>query len=218
MVQEIELYYLQSRYYDSIIGRFINGDFIEIIVFSNISPSILITNIFTYCENGVVFTHDKSGLLSEQQLVNLFSIDELLLMFFGVLAASTTKGLLTVTGYATKVITPIAIKGFWWKPLLATALILAAVAIVVGLVSIAYSNRQKEIEKARKRIPNKLIKNGKVDLSKFETKLPNGQGNKGPDDWKIVKDMAKHASKKWKLYKAAERIASLLEDGTIYGK
>ena len=42
----------------------------------------------------------------------------------------------------------------------------------------------------------KLLKGDKVDLSKFQTKLPNGQGWKGPDDWKIVKDLARHASKK----------------------
>ena len=62
------------------------------------------------------------------------------------------------------------------------------------------------------------MKGDKVDLGKFTTKLKNGQGWKGPDDWKIIKDFARHATKAWKLYKAQERIASLLKDGTIYGK
>ena len=39
------------------------------------------------------------------------------------------------------------------------------------------------------------MKNDKVDLSKFSTKLPNGQGWQGPDGWKIVKDTARHAAK-----------------------
>ena len=62
------------------------------------------------------------------------------------------------------------------------------------------------------------MKNDKVDLSKFSTKLPNGHGWQGPDGCKIVKDTARRAAKKWKLYKMKQRIASLLEDGTIYGK
>ena len=45
------------------------------------------------------------------------------------------------------------------------------------------------------------MKGDKVDLGEFTTKLKNEQGRKGPDDWKIIKDFARHATKAWKLYK-----------------
>ena len=216
--EEIELYYLQSRYYAATLCRFINSDIVEILGIANFTQNNLITNLYIYCDNNITSMHDKSGFLSEQQLANMFCIETLFLMFLSILAVNNAQGLVAVGGYVTKIVTPIAAKGFWWKPWLIPVIVLAAVTIVVGLVWIVYSDRKKEIDNARKRIPNKLLKNGKVDLSQFGTKLPNGQGNKGPDDWKIVKDVARHATKKWKLYKAKERIASLLEDGTIYGK
>ena len=70
-------------------------------------------------------------------------------------------------------------------------------------------------------LPNKLkTKDGKkVDLKKFNKRLPNGGGRKGPDGWKIVKDTAKHAGSAWKLLnKAGKRIATLFDDGSIRGK
>ena len=60
------------------------------------------------------------------------------------------------------------------------------------------------------KIPNKLKTKDKtkVDLKKFNIRLPNGGGWKGPDGWKIVKDMAKHAGSVWKLLnKSGKRIA-----------
>ena len=101
----------------------------------------------------------------------------------------------------------IATKAFWWKPWLIAAIVIVGVGIIVTAVGILYSKREREIEEAKRQIPNKLMKGNKVDLSKFGTRLPNGQGWKGPDDWKIVKDFARHATKKWKLYKAMKRIA-----------
>lgn len=56
-------------------------------------------------------------------------------------------------------------------------------------------------------------------FKKFNKKLPNGGGWKGPDGWKIVKDMAKHAGSVWKLLnKSGNRIATLWEDGRVRGK
>ncbi len=54
--EETELYYLNSRYYNPIIGRFINGD-------SIISSSNKINgyNIFGYCNNNPVINIDKTG-------------------------------------------------------------------------------------------------------------------------------------------------------------
>ena len=54
---ETGLYYLQSRYYDSTIGRFINADS----YFDTSSGSPLSTNMFTYCENNPISRIDSSG-------------------------------------------------------------------------------------------------------------------------------------------------------------
>ena len=51
------MYYLQSRYYDPAIGRFINAD-----TFATTDPEgVLSCNMFTYCENNPVNNSDDSG-------------------------------------------------------------------------------------------------------------------------------------------------------------
>ena len=58
---ETELYYLQSRYYDPAIGRFINAD-----VFTTTdADGFLSCNMFAYCENDPVNRSDPTGELSE---------------------------------------------------------------------------------------------------------------------------------------------------------
>ena len=51
------LYYLQSRYYDPAIGRFINADAFA----STDTKDLLGTNMFAYCENNPINNHDSSG-------------------------------------------------------------------------------------------------------------------------------------------------------------
>ena len=53
---ETGLYYLQSRYYDPITGRFLNAD-----VYCNTGNSVLSTNMFTYCNNNPVNQVDPEG-------------------------------------------------------------------------------------------------------------------------------------------------------------
>jgi RHS repeat-associated protein len=53
---ETGLYYLNSRYYDSTVGRFINAD-----EFINSNESLLSTNIYTYCENNPIKNIDSNG-------------------------------------------------------------------------------------------------------------------------------------------------------------
>jgi RHS repeat-associated protein len=50
------LYYLNSRYYDSAVGRFINADALV-----SASSSLLGTNMYGYCENNPIFRSDNSG-------------------------------------------------------------------------------------------------------------------------------------------------------------
>ena len=53
---ETGLYYLQSRYYDPEIGRFINAD-----VFTSTGQGLLGNNMFAYCNNNPVNYVDPSG-------------------------------------------------------------------------------------------------------------------------------------------------------------
>ena len=54
--QESDLYYLQSRYYDPEIGRFLNAD-----AFASTGQGILGNNMFAYCSNNPVNAVDKTG-------------------------------------------------------------------------------------------------------------------------------------------------------------
>ena len=56
---ECNLYYLQSRYYDPSIGRFLNAD-----AFASTGQGILGYNMFAYCNNCPTCRVDHSGLFS----------------------------------------------------------------------------------------------------------------------------------------------------------
>ncbi len=55
---ETNLYYLQSRYYDPEVGRFINADDTNYIAYNNTTASI---NIFSYCNNNPINGIDYNG-------------------------------------------------------------------------------------------------------------------------------------------------------------
>lgn len=59
---ETGLYYLQSRYYDPEVGRFINADDTNIL--RNTTGTINGANLFAYCNNDPVLDSDPSGLLT----------------------------------------------------------------------------------------------------------------------------------------------------------
>lgn len=67
---ETGLYYLQSRYYDPELGRFINADEPEFAVFEQ---SVLGHNLFAYCGNNVVNESDESGMFSFNDLFKKIS-------------------------------------------------------------------------------------------------------------------------------------------------
>ena len=56
--EEIGMYYLQSRYYDPIVGRFVNADEVEQTV---VSLGTQYLNIFAYCSNKIIVNSDYSG-------------------------------------------------------------------------------------------------------------------------------------------------------------
>jgi len=57
--EEIELYYLQSRYYDPSIGRFINEDATPQISF--VASDAITSNMYSYCSNSPSNMCDESG-------------------------------------------------------------------------------------------------------------------------------------------------------------
>ena len=91
---ETGYYYLQSRYYDSNICRFINADIPEI---AKVSKSIMNgVNIFVYCSNNAVNTNDNSGFLSKIDasiLLIEFICAYLQPKYFSKKYSFTTKGL-----------------------------------------------------------------------------------------------------------------------------
>ncbi len=52
------MYYLQSRYYDPVVGRFVNGD--DALILAT-SKSIISYNLFSYCNNDSINEKDNSG-------------------------------------------------------------------------------------------------------------------------------------------------------------
>ena len=61
---ESGLYYLQSRYYDPVTGRFLNADDTDIIGFLNEY------NLFSYCGNSFILGIDKNGYYDYNKAVN----------------------------------------------------------------------------------------------------------------------------------------------------
>ena len=59
---EIDMYYLQSRYYNQSVGRFINSDDVDVLPNkTNQEKSILSYNLYTCCENDTVNSIDDNG-------------------------------------------------------------------------------------------------------------------------------------------------------------
>ncbi len=62
------MYYLQSRYYDATIGRFVNGDESSTLIMSNFNT--VSYNIYSYCGNCLVISNDDIGLFSFYDIKN----------------------------------------------------------------------------------------------------------------------------------------------------
>jgi len=73
---ELEMYYLQSRYYDPMVGRFINADDVSLLGVKNALQSF---DLFTYCENNPTFSVDYTGCLSIPSWTITWAIDAAIL-------------------------------------------------------------------------------------------------------------------------------------------
>ena len=94
---ETGLYYLKSRYYDPVTGRFLNAD-----MYCDTQSNILGTNMFAYCNNNPVNQIDPEGTdaywIQFGNAVRLFSLNLLsksqikqLVNFFGVINVTTNQ-------------------------------------------------------------------------------------------------------------------------------
>ncbi len=191
---ETSLYYLQSRYYDPFTGRFLNAD-----IYCDTGTSTpLSTNMFAYCENNPILNVDFDGYMSAAAAASSFAASYGLSLGGAALIAKLSAFLMSVAPY-----------------------LIIAIAVVVVAYSAYVIAKNVSIRNVMNKIPNKLKTKDKtkVDLKKFNIRLPNGGGWKDPDGWKIVKDTAKHAGSVWKLLnKSGKRIATLWEDGRVRGK
>ena len=59
--EEIELYYLQSRYYDAGVGRFVNGDSADVLFAKDDTSAY---NLYDYCDNIPTVRQDHYGFLA----------------------------------------------------------------------------------------------------------------------------------------------------------
>jgi len=66
--KETGLYYLQSRYYDPEVGRFLNADVAEILFATQ--GEIFGANLFVYCENNPVMYFDPTGYINFNAINN----------------------------------------------------------------------------------------------------------------------------------------------------
>ena len=67
---ETELYYLQSRYYDPVVGRFLNADDTD---YLGASGTTLGYNLYAYCENSIICYCDHTGNLLEASHTSILS-------------------------------------------------------------------------------------------------------------------------------------------------
>lgn len=65
---DIQMYYLQSRYFDPEIGRFINSDDVN---YLGITESEVSYNAFAYCNNNPILGTDEDGLYNFSDLIKL---------------------------------------------------------------------------------------------------------------------------------------------------
>ena len=65
---ETGLYYLQSRYYDSFAGRFLNADDFT---YTSLTGSVLSSNLYSYCENNSINNIDNSGYSTLSIILNI---------------------------------------------------------------------------------------------------------------------------------------------------
>ncbi len=79
--EEIAMYYLQSRYYDSEVGRFLNLDEAKMCLFATINDDLPVaSNMYSYCSNDSIIYADDYGYLKIKISVAAKIIDAIILI------------------------------------------------------------------------------------------------------------------------------------------
>jgi RHS repeat-associated protein len=88
---ESEMYYLQSRYYNPQIGRFISAD----AMMDTSMETVMSTNMYAYCENNPINHQDRTGYVTTSVLGNINSVyvNNANDRYFGALSFIHTKGI-----------------------------------------------------------------------------------------------------------------------------
>ena len=153
--EEIGIYYLQHRYYNPSVGRFINADMPEMMLFGNMVTSGVEINVYSYSQNSPIVRMDELGCLSGSvmRVVNSLSAAALFSQFANALYTALTATLAKISAYVTGILLPKIAALFWWQPWVVAGIVIAAVAIVVAAVSVA---RSKALSKADTKVRTKL--------------------------------------------------------------
>ena len=193
---DIGMYYLQSRYYDPALRRFINADDPSLVIGLSKS-SVFGINLFGYCDNNGVNDSDPNGYMSSGAIALSFGAKYGIGLAGHALLVKMTAFIVAVMPY-----------------------LLIGIAVIVAVIIGIYIANVIIVKKIIKSLPKKIKKGDKVDLSKFKIRISRnyGKGWKGPDGWEIIKDTAHHAGSAWKLYKLGKKIATLWGDGRVRGK
>ena len=181
---ETGLYYLQSRYYDPVVGRFINADIPELLGLTILPNGILCANLFAYCLNDPISNSDAVGFISTQQIANLLSVAAIFSMFLKYWISNVGKGLALTGGQVAVRATPIVTKFFIFKPWLIPVIVAAVVVIFVAMIAL-YVNRWIDTK----------IHNIVVKVSNKYRKVKGNSGKSNPND--LNKGMMKNQAEKF---------------------
>lgn len=172
---ELEMYYLQSRYYDPFVSRFINADAAEMLTLAY--GNAIGGNLFAYGFNNPISNVDRSGFGPEAalQFVNQVSASAIFASFAASLYTSFAATITKITLYVTGILLPKVAAFFWWQPWLVAGIVVAATAIIITAVTIAYN---QSIESASGDLTNIARKHGllkckeaAMEMSKLLDKL-----------------------------------------------
>ena len=135
---EIGMYYLQSRYYDPVVGRFINAD-----TCTNVASdeTVQSCNIFAYCKNSPISAKDSSGCSAEAVIEGASAGAYLMASVVPVVAAAKI-GLVAAIKSAL---------AFLWNVFVVVGLVLLVILLIITICAAA----EAVMKEVRKRVKNR---------------------------------------------------------------